>query len=476
MSKESKLIKTTGIIAIGQLCTKGISFFLLPLYTAILTTTEYGTVDTVITISIIIVIVLTLQLEQGLFRYLIESRGDKERQKTYITSVGFVILGLIALFILSAFVADTFVQYEWMGYLVVMSVTNAMLSIVSGAARGLGENVTYSIGSFLSGGLNTVLNVVFIAGLYWNVLGMLLAGILANSVAVIFISIRCKFLHYIQPAFFSKKAISEVFYYSLPLLPRTLCWWVVTVSDRLIINIMMGVGYTGIYAVANKFSSLYMMVATIFVLSWNESACENVDAKERNQYYNAIMQKSIRMFLSITLLIILCIPIVFGFLVNEQYDVAYPLIPILIAGAFFHTMSDLYGSIFQAFKKTNTLFKITVYAAIINVVVNVALIKSIGLYAAAISALVAYTVSMTLQHFEIKAYVKICYSKKFYIAQFVLSIFVVGTYYYRNIFVSGIMAVILVIASIRMHKEFLLENIKLLKTYRGKLQNIKIKI
>ena len=49
MSREKDLVKNTFIVAIGKLCTQFISFFLLPLYTYILTTSEYGTVDLITT-------------------------------------------------------------------------------------------------------------------------------------------------------------------------------------------------------------------------------------------------------------------------------------------------------------------------------------------------------------------------------------------------------------------------------------------
>ena len=44
-STSKALFKNTGIIAIGQISTKIVNFLLLPLYTALLTTEEYGLVD-----------------------------------------------------------------------------------------------------------------------------------------------------------------------------------------------------------------------------------------------------------------------------------------------------------------------------------------------------------------------------------------------------------------------------------------------
>lgn len=50
--REKSLIKNTGILAIGTLASKVFSFFLLPLYTAVLTTEDYGTVDVLQTVAL----------------------------------------------------------------------------------------------------------------------------------------------------------------------------------------------------------------------------------------------------------------------------------------------------------------------------------------------------------------------------------------------------------------------------------------
>ena len=63
------LIKNTAIFTIGNIATKLISFFLIPLYTNVLTTSEYGVVDLVITISTIAVPLLTLNVMEAVMRF-----------------------------------------------------------------------------------------------------------------------------------------------------------------------------------------------------------------------------------------------------------------------------------------------------------------------------------------------------------------------------------------------------------------------
>ena len=74
MDREKKLAKNTVILTIGKLCTQLITFFLLPLYTAVLSTEEYGTVDLLNTLVSLLLPIVTFQIEQAVFRFLIEIR------------------------------------------------------------------------------------------------------------------------------------------------------------------------------------------------------------------------------------------------------------------------------------------------------------------------------------------------------------------------------------------------------------------
>lgn len=77
-STSKALFKNTGIIAIGQISTKIVNFFLLPLYTALLTTEEYGLVDLLITYAGLIAVIVGLQVFQAVFRFLVTIRKIKK--------------------------------------------------------------------------------------------------------------------------------------------------------------------------------------------------------------------------------------------------------------------------------------------------------------------------------------------------------------------------------------------------------------
>ena len=94
MEREKKLIKNTIIVAIGQICTKFISFFLLPLYTALLSTKEYGIVDLLNTYISLLLPIIFLQIDQAIFRLLIDTRKneDSKDKEELISSAIFLLL------------------------------------------------------------------------------------------------------------------------------------------------------------------------------------------------------------------------------------------------------------------------------------------------------------------------------------------------------------------------------------------------
>lgn len=70
------------------------------------------------------------------------------------------------------------------------------------------------------------------------------------------------------------------------------------------------------------------------------------------------------------------------------------------------------GSVYVALKKSKEIAKTSIFAAIINLVVNIALIKFIGLYAASISTLVAFAATSIYRYIDVQKYVRFRISPK----------------------------------------------------------------
>ena len=456
MSKEGKLIKNTGIIAFGNICTKFISFFMLPLYTTILTTSQYGTVDLISTYVALIAVIVTLQFEQGIFRFLIDVRDSVNDQKEYISTSFFSVLGICLLFSLIAIPALLLVKYRYTFQLVLYVVGLSLNAVIIQIPRGLGNNVLYAAGSTVSGVLNVVLNVLFIAVLRQGVNGMLFASIISIFISSIFVSAVLHLNRYLSFKCIKRDTFNRLFNYSIPLVPNTLCWWVVSASDRIIINIFIDVAANGIYSVACKFPTIFSMFSNIFQMAWTESAAVNLKENDSQKYFQSVINQATRFYSSCNIGFIAILPFVFSILIKKDFIDAYNYIPILMTGAFFHSVADLYGSIYTAFKMTKEIAKTTIISAVLNIVVNVLFIKYIGIYAAAISTLIAYLVIAIYRHVDVQKSMKIYISRSYIFIECIIYLILFFSYYSKNIKIQILALFILIPYCIWQNKKILL--------------------
>ena len=452
MSKGKDLAKNTAIVSIGKICTQLITFFLLPVYTAVLSNEEYGVVDLLNTLTSLLLPIATLQIEQGVFRYLIDCRENKEKQTTLITTImRFMIIQLIICIIIFL-CASQFIHNEYKYFLMANLVMGMFSTILLQICRGLGDNPTYAIGSFITGALTVVLNVIFIVSFHWGAYGMLGATAISNLLCSVYIFMKKKIYKYIKPKQYDKTTLKEIIKYSVPLIPNMISWWIVSASDRTIISAVIGIAQNGIYSAANKFSGVFTTLYSVFNLTWTESASININSEDRDEFFSKILDFVIRFFGCLCLGTIAVMPFVFNVLINEKFAEAYYQIPILILGSVFNILVSFIGSIYVAKKLTKEIAKTSVIAAIINIVVNVVLIKSIGLYAASISTVIAYVLMFIYRWIDVKKYVKFNVNK---ILMFVLIIMygvTIFTYYLRSTVISavvlGVVAIFAIIANI----------------------------
>lgn len=443
MKKQKELVKNTIIIMVGKIFTQLITFLMLPLYTSYLLTEEYGSVDLIVTYVSLLVPLLTLQSEMSIFRFLIEARNKDDEKSKLISTNLFSLLVYIFIFILLFSIINIFIDIKYNYYILAIIAINMISSDFMQIARGLGQNIDYSISGVISGITTITLNIVFIVFIGMGAKGMLLAILIANTLNVVYLFLRLKIYKYSKREEYSKSKLKEMLKYSIPLIPNSISWWIMSVSDRTIISMILGMSQNGIYAISNKFPAILSSLFGMFNLSWSESASINISDVDRDIFFSSVFNNVITFFGYIGLIILSAIPIAFPLLVKGGYDDAYYYIPILLYASFFSLMASQYGSIYIAKKETKKIAITTIVSAIINIVVNVIFIKKIGLYAAALSTVISYFCIMIYRHYDTKRYIHIYYNMKSIILIICVSIVTTVLYYMRNIIFCTIIFVLI---------------------------------
>ena len=452
MSKESSLVKNTVIVTVGKICTQFISFFLLPLYTSLLSTQEYGVVDLLNTLINLLLPVLILQIDQGTFRYLIDCRDSKVEQNKLLTVTLYFTVSQILLYTVLFFLLNSFIHNEYKYFLLTNLICSLLSTVFLQISRGLGDNGRYAIGSFLAGSFTVIFNVIFIVFFHLGAYGMLLASLLANLICTLYIFFSLEIYKYIKSYYYSKDILYKLLRYSIPLVPNVISWWIVNASDRLIISIFMDLSANGIYSAANKFSGVITTLYSVFNLTWTESASINIDSDDKDEFFSKILDFVIKIFGSICLLVISFMPFIFPIMIDLKFEDAYYQIPILIVATMFNILISFYGSIYVAKKLTKEIAKTSFFAAIINIIINCALIEYIGLYAASLSTLIAYFSMFIYRCFDVKKYVNIKIDYKIIVSMVMMYILTITIYFINNFMFNIFIVITTVLYSCMINK------------------------
>jgi O-antigen/teichoic acid export membrane protein len=452
--KKKDLIKNTFIIALGSLSVQLISFLLLPLYTTFLPTRDFGVVDLITTYTNLVAPLVILQLNMAAFRFLIDARNDKDEKTRIISNAMQLALLLTAVFVLLFNVTTRFVHISYASLFLLMVVSTVPPSMFFQFARGFGQNKTYAIASIVSGSTAVMLNVLLIPFLHMGASGMLISMIAANVVCSIYLFVALRLHEYIRPLRSVVGLQRSLITYAWPLVPNTVSWWVITASDRTIISIFLGLSANGIYAVAYKFPTAFSILFSVFSLSWTESASVHIDSADRDSYFSEIANASVRFFGSLAALMVAYLALLFPLLVGQHYNQAYSYIPILIAGAFFSSLVGVYSAIYVAKKLTKQIANTSIFAAIINISISLALVKFIGMYATALALVVGYMVMAVYRHYDTKKYIRLTYEKNVLLKVVILFALASGLYYYNNPLVNIYSAAMVTILAFLLNIQF----------------------
>lgn len=455
MNKQTELAKNTIVLTIGKICTQFMSFLLMPLYTAVLSTEEYGTVDILLTYTALLLPIVIFQVDQAIFRFLVDVRNQKDKCDRIIsTSFLFAFFQMIiatGIFSVVQIFVDSEVKWFLLFNILASIISNIMLQVV----RGLGDNVTYAIGSFIAAVVQILGNIVFLVCFNWGVEGMLAATVLGQLVSAGVIFIKNKLYKYINLQSFDKTQLRVLLKYSIPLIPNALCWWALNASDRTIVMGFLGASANGLLSVGHKFSSIYITVYNIFNMSWTESAALHMNDEDRDEFFTSVITNMFKFFMCVGLGVIAIMPFVFPVFVNQKFDGSYGLIPVFVLASMMNVVVGLYSVIYVALKKTGEIAKTSFYTAIINIGTHLALIKFIGIYAAPVSSVIAFAAMAIYRYFDLKKYVNVPLKKRLILLFTVLFVVVFFVYMSRIMWLQLIVLFMIAIFSLWFNRKIM---------------------
>ena len=412
MNRNRELLKNTAILMIGQFVPKIMALIVLPILTGSLSKTDYGLYDLTLTVASFCIPLISVQIQQAVFRYLIE----KESEAKSIISSSFTFL----LFMFT--ISSLFIVAFWFLYTknIVLSVLfmfsyifEAILSWCGQAVRGLGHNINYSFAyAIYSVSFVTFLYSVSIITSILTLENVVLSMIIAYAISIVYLGISCRITRYICISALSFQTIKRLLSFSGPMVISAIALWVVNLSDRFCVSGFLGLEINAIYAVANKIPNLINSFYSVFNLAWTENTSRLSDSEKKNGYYSDFFSGFYNLLIGAMLCLITASPLLFSILISSKYADSYGLMSWLYVGVLFSSLVSFFGSIYVGEKKTKEVGVSSIIGAIINLSINLLFMKRFGVIVAAISTIVSYLIILLYRAFDIRKYVNIRYDFK----------------------------------------------------------------
>ena len=395
MSKAG-LVKGFFIYLLGNAGSKFIGLLLLPMFTYTLTQDEYGYFEVVNAATMALLPVISFQIYEGVIRFLITTESPSEK-KSVLSSSFFAMLPLFFLFNLLFVGIAEYLKLPYRYYAILFFDSYFLSFYFLRAARGLHKQFDFSVAGILS--------AVGVAGAAYLLLSLtplrtealLLSFSIGNAAAIVYLLFRLRFFSYISPSAFSPKLVREMFAYSFPLLFDAVFWWVMTLSDRLLLGYFQGSSLVGIYSVANKFPSILLFVNSIFYLAWQEHAILQENSAERMKRYAEVFRVFSGLQVGAFILLLPVSKILIQQTIAPGFDSAQHYLPFLFAGAMFSAFSAFFGLKYQLKKETMGALYTSMTGAGVNLLFNIILIPLWGAWAAAASTTLSFFIMWVLR-------------------------------------------------------------------------------
>lgn len=391
-----KQVKMGSMYFVGNIFDKAVAFITIPIFTRLLSTTDYGIVSTYVSWVGILAIITGLSLGNSVRTAVVDYRNNIY---DYISSVTF--LGLICgiIFLALSLFLGNYITFGVERNLLTLCVLQAMMmNIGTTFSMKLMMDESYVKRTLLTSLPNLVtaiLSILFIISMDSDkYMGRIYAYVLVTTI------VGVSLLYYIfshgrrlYDADFWKYGLS----FSIPIIFHSLSVIILAQSDRIMITSIINPSETGIYSLIYNFS-LSILAVSITVenvwIPWFTRKMENQDRAT----VNLMSGPYVEMVSLVSVVVMFIAPEVLSLLAPPSYASGFVMVQPIVLATVVMFFTSLFIDLEYYKKKTKHIAKNTMVAAAVNIILNLLFIPKYGAIAAAYTTLAAYFVSFIMHY------------------------------------------------------------------------------
>lgn len=445
--KTQTLLTGTIIYTVGNFGTKILSFLIVPLYTYYILPDELGTYDLFMTTVSLLSPLLTMRISEATYRWMLE---DEKNSADYLSATcQFLIRNCIIGACVIA-VANHFYPIWNCRYFVVILIGDRVLECMQMMLRGFGNRKLYALSGICSTFFLVTFNFIKICCLHQGVTALLQSVIYSQVLTILLVLLLERRLRIVKLRGKYRELRLKLLRYAVPLVPSSLCWWVMGLSDRYLIRWLLGSAANGIYAVACKFPSVLQTFFAMFNQAWTDMALAQTGSEEETKaYVGKVFRQVYRLSFGAILFLIPFTKLAAGLIVSDAYKSVSVYTGFLYIGAVFQGFSAFCSVGYLKQKKTRGVAMSSAFGAIVNVVIDFVLIRYIGIFAASLSTFLGFFAMWLIRMREVNKVYPIPLDKRlfgiYFAASLAMAAATIWTKAWQDLLISAVTAVIVVL-------------------------------
>lgn len=404
-ARLKELFKNSLLFTVANLGSRILVFLMVPFYTTVLSSQQYGDANIVQTTANLLYPLLTGLLADAVLRFCFIDKVCKNK----VFSIGLITVAIatlascLLLYIYLAVVNNNLLG-NYVYFLPAIVFAYSLQRVMHCFCRGIDKVKISASAGLIQTIIIILLNLLFLLYFKFGVSGYLTAFLLGDLLSAIYMIIASKAWKYFCIDY-DRSLWKEMLKYSLPLIPNQVSWWAVSSINQYIVLAYLGISAVGIYTATLRIPSILTVLSDIFAQAWLLSALKDYGNDESKSFIKSMHQNFLVAITLLTSIIILLSYPLAILLLQGSFSEYWFISPLLFVSVYLGSLTGFVGSIFSAERKNNILALSTVVGAVVIVATSFLLVDKINILGIAISTLLGYYVIYIIRVIGVQKYI-----------------------------------------------------------------------
>jgi O-antigen/teichoic acid export membrane protein len=382
------------IFGTASLLTQAAGFLLIPLFTRCLTKDEFGALEILIRAGEIAGIFLLVSgLKQGLLTHYQQKDTDAERRRTVAAAlvlllIASVVVGAVALMSASFFAEKLRVDAHLLAVAVVAVVLEPFHLLPLALMQARLESIRFVLVTVCYFLVRVWLSVVFVKQFHLGVAGVLGANAFTGAV---FASILVGRELWRGVGWPDWERVGSLLRFALPLLPTSVCFFILQNGDRFVLQGLHGNAEVGTYSLGYKLAQAVgtFSLAPLYMV-WGSHLYAVAKTADAPVVFGRAFTRILAAFLFVALGVSVFETEAIGLLGGNRYWAAVPVVAPVLLASFFQSAASLMDAAFYVRHRTGQKLVITLVATVLMATLYALWIPAYGSMGAACATLVGF--------------------------------------------------------------------------------------